>query len=293
MILFDKIKKIYKDERLNNYDVNVLFVNDGSKDGTLAEIKKLREENENVRYVSFVRNFGYEAALYAICENSCSDYLILINADCQDDENLIFDMVKGAEDGYDTVIAYQKNRRGSFIKKAYSSIFYRAINKEQKFSVRKDVREFRIMSRQLVDNILLLKERVRFSKVLLQWPAGKVKYLPMQLGARKHGESKFKFFTTLKYALLGIVSWTSAPLNLIWIICFFFMFCDVAFVTAFLVGNLCFNWGLDWFMCILSAVLLLFFVLTLFAVGAVGLYVKQIHENTKNRPLYIVGEKSE
>ena len=202
-------------DKLKGKTWEIIFVDDGSKDKTLEIIKELAKTNENIKYLSFSRNFGKEAAIYAGLEHSTGDYVILMDADLQDPPELIKEMLEEVNNGYDIGATRRVTRKGEPILRTIGArTFYKFINKISKVEVVDGARDFRLMRREVVDAVLELKEYNRFSKGLFSWVGFETKWIEFENIERYDGESSWSFFGLVKYSIEGIISFTSAPLHI-------------------------------------------------------------------------------
>ena len=195
-----------------NYSYEIIFVNDGSNDQTEIEVKKVRKTDKNVILISFSRNFGKEAAIYAGLNNATGDLVALIDADLQHPPVTILEMIKGINEGYDVVATKRKNRKGEpVIKSVFSKLFYKMMR--MFIPIEKNVQDFRLMKKEVVDAILSLKEYNRFSKGIFTWVGFNIKYIEIENIERKAGKTKWSFKKLFSYAIEGITSFTTAPLK--------------------------------------------------------------------------------
>ncbi|MGN1311297.1 MAG: glycosyltransferase family 2 protein [Clostridia bacterium] len=209
---YSELKKIL-DLIKTNYTYEIIFVNDGSKDNTCTEIKKIKTEDNNVCLISFSRNFGKEAAIYAGLGNATGDLVVLMDADLQHPPEKIIEMINGIDEGYDVVATKRKSRKGeSKLKNIFSILFYKLM--KCFIPIEQNVQDFRIMKKEVVDAILSLKEYNRFSKGIFTWVGFNVKYIEIENVERKHGQAKWNFRKLFSYAIEGITSFTTAPLKI-------------------------------------------------------------------------------
>lgn len=289
-IFYKEIVKLFSNN-LTDYNYELIYINDGSKDNTLKEILKISDGDENVKYISFSRNFGKESALYAGLENATGDYIAVMDVDLQDPPEMIIDMVKGIEeDGYDVVGCRRTSRKGEPpIRSFFAKQFYKIINKITDTEIVDGARDFRLMTRQVVNSILDVSEYNRFSKGIFSWVGYNTKYLEYENVERVAGETSWNFWGLLKYSIDGIVAFSDAPLMLasflgilscfgsglgiIWII-----------ISKLLFGNPVVGWA--------SLVCIILFMggLNLLCMGVFGKYIGKIFTEVKNRPIYIVKE---
>lgn len=288
-IFYKEITRVAAD--MAGYDFEFIFVDDGSKDETLIECKKLAESDGRVKYVSFSRNFGKEAAMYAGLEKSCGDMVAIMDADLQDPPALLAQMVYAIEnEGYDSVATRRVTRKGEpVIRSFFARLFYKLINKISKTEIVDGARDYRLMSRQFVNSLLELSERNRFSKGLFGWVGYKTKWLEYENVERAAGQTKWSFWKLFLYSLEGIMAFSTAPLAISAIVGF--VMCAVAAVAIIFIvfrtlmfGDPVSGWP--------SLVCIILFIggIQLFCLGIVGEYLAKTYTEIKNRPIYICRE---
>ena len=278
---------------MNQYDFELLFVNDGSKDNTLQVIKELVNKDERVRYISFSRNFGKEAAMYAGFENSTGDYICLMDADLQDPPKLLPEMVKAIEEeGYDSVATRRVTRQGEPpIRSFFARMFYKMMNKISDTELMDGARDYRLMTRQFVNSLLEMKEYNRFSKGLFGWVGYKTKWIEFENVERVAGETKWSFWKLFIYAIDGIVAFSTTPLAIASVIGMLMLFVAFFFIIFIVVRTLIFGdpvSGWPSLVCIIT----LIGGIQIFCVGILGQYLSKVYLETKNRPIYIVKESN-
>ena len=289
--LFYKEMERVRQKDFEGIDFEYIFVNDGSKDKTLEEIKKLREQDKKVRYISFSRNFGKEAAMLAGLDASTGDYVTLMDADLQDPPALLrkmYDIIKN--DGYDCVGTRRVTRKGEPpIRSFFARIFYKLINKMSKVEMVDGARDYRLMTRQMVDSIISIREYNRYSKGLFSFVGFNTKWLEYENVERVAGETKWSFWKLFKYALEGITAFSTTPLVFSSVLGL--IFCLVAFVMIIFIiirtiayGDPTSGWP--------SMVCIIFFVsgIQLFSLGIIGQYLSKAYLEVKHRPIYIIKE---
>lgn len=274
-----------------NYDFEFLFVNDGSKDKTLEILKEFAQKDERAKYISFSRNFGKEAAIYAGLENSKGDYVCMMDADLQDPPALLPEMVKYIEeDGYDSVATRRVTREGEPpVRSFFAHRFYHLMNKISKTEIVDGARDYRLMTRQFVNSLLELGEYNRFSKGLFGWVGYKTKWLEYKNVERAAGETKWSFWKLLLYSIEGIVAFSTVPLTIS--IAVGLLFCLIALIGVIFIVVRTFAFGdpvAGWpsMVCII----LMIGGIQLFCVGILGEYLAKTYLEVKNRPLYICKE---
>lgn len=290
-LFYDAINKVSK--KMKKLDFEFLFVNDGSLDNTLDVCKKLAKKDKRVKYISFSRNFGKEAGIYAGLENSTGDYVTLMDADLQDPPELLIEMYRLIkEECYDTVGTRRVTRKGEPpIRSFLARCFYKIINKMSKVEMVDGARDYRLMTRQVVDSILSMKEYNRYSKGLFSFVGFKTKWLEYENVERVAGETKYNVWKLFMYAFEGIIAFSTAPL---WIAAFIgIIFCIISFIAivAIIIKTLCFGDPVGGWP---SLVCIIFMVsgIQLFCIGIIGAYLSKTYLETKNRPVYIVKEKN-
>lgn len=268
-----------------------LFVNDGSKDQTLQVLREVSQKFANVHYLSFSRNFGKEAALLAGLEAADGDLITVMDADLQDPPELLEDMYQKVQEGFDVVGTRRADRKGEpVIRSFFARAFYWLVNKISDTEMVDGARDFRLMTRQVVDSILELGEVNRFSKGLFSWVGYDVTYLPYENRERVAGDTSWNFWSLLKYSIDGFVNFSEAPLNLAtWagLASFILSIVAILFVVIrrLIFGDPVSGWA--------STISIIMFLggLQLLALGIIGKYVAKIFLETKKRPVYIVKEK--
>ncbi|TCD46510.1 glycosyltransferase [Streptococcus sp. X16XC17] len=286
-----EIKKV-EAQMASDVIFDYIFVNDGSKDNTLAVLRQVADEFDNVHYLSFSRNFGKEAGLLAGLEAADGDLVTVMDADLQDPPEMLVDMYHLIEEGYDVVGTRRADRKGEpVIRSFFAKLFYKMINAVSDTEMVDGARDFRLMTRQVVDSILELNEVNRFSKGIFSWVGYQVTYLPYENRERIAGETSWSFWSLLKYSIEGFINFSEAPLNLaIWsgIVSFLASNVGILFVVIrkLTVGGSITGWA--------SLVSIILFIggIQLLALGIIGKYISKIFLETKKRPVYIVKERS-
>ena len=275
-----------KDVELELWDID-----DGSKDGSVGEIKSLIEKDKRVHLLSFSRNFGKEAAIYAGLEVAKGDYVVFLDADLQDPPALLPEMFGYLEQGYDSVATRRVNRKGEpMVRSFFARMFYRIMKKISRTEIVDGARDYRLMTRQVVEALLSLKEYNRFTKGMFGWVGFETKWLEFDNIERKKGETKWSFWKLFIYSLEGITSFSTAPLAFAAFMGV--LFCIVAFgliiftiVRKALFGDPTSGWPS--LVCIIS----LISGVQLFCLGIVGQYLAKTYMEVKNRPIYLVKEE--
>ena len=273
-------------------DFEIIYVDDGSKDATLHNLKKLHSEQVcPVKVISFSRNFGKEAALFAGLERADGEYICFIDADLQQRPETVRDMVRilDEEPKYDVVAAYQDRRREGIFLSFFKKSFYAIINKLSKVSIKSDASDFRTFRKSVRDSILQLNEYHRFSKGIFAWVGYDTCYIPYTVCQRAHGTTKWNFWKLLNYAVEGIIGYSTAPLRLATILGTFSGIAAVLYLIWVVLEKLIWGIAVPGYATII--VLILFFgCIQLFCIGIIGEYVGRTFEQTKDRPIYITKE---
>ncbi len=287
-ILYERLTKLM--ENLNNYNFEVLFVNDGSKDKTIEIIKELREKDERICYVDFARNFGKEIAMIAGLDYATGDCVIFMDADLQDPPELVPELVKYWEEGYDDVYAKRKSRKGeTWLKKFTSKMYYKVLQHITRVEIQEDTGDFRLLDRRCVNALKKLRESQRNTKSMFSWIGYKKKEVLYDRNPRVAGTTKWNYGKLMDLAIDGITSLTTSPLRIstfIAIPTFIVLFCYFVYVIAkaFVVDQ-----PIQAYQSII--LLILFFSgIQILLFGIVGEYLGRIFNETKNRPLYLVNE---
>lgn len=290
--LYEELVKIAG--QMNEQEFEFIFVNDGSRDKTLEVIRDLRRKDPRVRYVSFSRNFGKEAAIYAGLETSTGNYVAMLDADLQDPPHLLLEMYESLKtEDYDCVATRRVDRKGEpIIRSFFARKFYQLINKISDTEIVDGARDFRLMTRQMVDSILELKEYNRFSKGIFGWVGYRTKWIAYENVERIAGETKWSFWGLFFYSIEGIIAFSTRPLAI-----------------ASIVGILLFLIAICWTFYIIAKTLLwgepvagypslicgIFFIggIQLLCLGILGQYLSKTYLETKKRPIYIAKETEE
>lgn len=269
-----------------------IFVNDGSRDNTLVTLKELAKKYNNVKYISFSRNFGKEAALLAGLRAADGDYVTVMDADLQDPPEMLNTMFQKIQTGYDVIGTRRISREGEpFIRSIFAKLFYKIINKISNTQMVDGARDFRLMTRQVVDSILQLSEHNRFSKGIFSWVGYKVYYLEYKNKERIAGETSWSFFDLLHYSIDGIINFSETPLNIATFIGIFSCISSFILGLFYLVKTLFWGDAVSGFPTLIVLILLLG-GLQLLSLGIIGKYIAKIFLETKKRPNYIIRESN-
>lgn len=288
-ILYPELVRVSEEMREQSFEF--LFVNDGSRDNTLEVLRKLADQDERVKYISFSRNFGKESAMYAGLENARGDYVAFMDADMQDPPSLLPEMYRAVtEEEYDSAATRRVTRKGEPpIRSFFARAFYKFMNKISEADIVDGARDFRLMNRKFVDALLQMKEYNRFSKGLFGWVGYKTKWIEFENVERVAGETKWSFWSLFKYSIEGILAFTTAPLVMASVLGVILCFLAFVFIVFIIVRKICFDNSVDgWasMVCIIS----LLGGLQLFAIGVVGQYLAKLYLEVKKRPIYLIGE---
>lgn len=265
-----------------------IFINDGSSDQTEQRIKELSEKDSRVKYISFSRNFGKEAAIYAGFSKADGDYIVMMDADLQDPPRLLPEMLSYIRQGYDSVATRRVTRKGEPpIRSFFARMFYKIINRISNVDIVDGARDYRLMTAQMKDAVLAMPEYNRFSKGIFGWVGFKTKWLEYENVERVAGETKWNFWKLFLYSLEGIVAFSTAPLVLASVFGMLFCLLSFAMIVFIIARKLMFGdpvagWP--------SLVCILFFLggIQLFCQGINGQYLSKTYLETKNRPKYII-----
>ena len=277
-------------DTLPDYRFRYIFVNDGSKDKTLAVLKTLASRYRNVKYISFSRNFGKESAMYAGLEHSSGDYVIVMDADLQHPPKMFPQMIAGVEEGYDCCALYRAKQEGeSRLRQFVSKLFFSFQNKISDVKMPDGAVDYRIMSRAMVDSIVRLCEKQRFSKGLFCWVGYRTKWLEYENVERTVGTTKWGFWSLFKYALDGITSFSVTPLRFIAVLGFIIATLAFIWIIVTLIQTLIMGIDVPGYVTTLCAVLFMGGIIEM-SVGVLGEYIGRIYIEAKDRPIYIMKE---
>ncbi|HEM3683702.1 TPA: glycosyltransferase family 2 protein [Streptococcus suis] len=281
-----------EEELRDKLQFRYIFIDDGSSDDTLQILKEISSQKSNVHFISFSRNFGKEAALLAGLEEADGDFITVMDVDLQDPPELLVEMYSKINEGYDIVATRRSNRIGEpIIRSFFARLFYRIMNKVSSTEMVDGARDFRLMTRQVVDSILELKEVNRFSKGLFSWVGYKVTYISYENRERVAGETSWSFWSLLKYSIEGFINFSDVPLTLsTWAGLSSFLVSIVGAVFV-IIRQLIFGDPVPGWASLVTIILFLGGI-QLLALGVVGKYISKIFLETKKRPIYIVKEKN-
>lgn len=278
-------------DRLPEVEPEYIFVDDGSRDNTILLLRELAAAHPQVRYLSFSRNFGKEAAMYAGLQHASGDLVAVMDADLQDPPDLLPEMLRLMDGGeYDCVAVRRVSRKGEPpVRSFFARLFYKLINKLSRTEIPDGARDFRLMTRQMVDSVLSVTEYNRFSKGIFSWVGYRTCWLETDHAARSGGRSKWSFLKLCAYALDGIIAFSAAPLAIASILGV--ALCGVSFVGILVViirqlvwGGSAYGWPS------LVCIILLIAGIQLFCIGILGQYISKVYLEVKDRPIYILRE---
>ncbi len=286
---YEEMKRVEK--KLSDYTFEIIIVDDGSSDGTLRVAKGMAAKDDQVRYVSFSRNFGKEAAIYAGLRYSVGDYVVMMDADLQDPPALLPEMLKALEvDGFDSAATRRVTRKGEPpIRSFFARMFYKLMHKISKTEIVDGARDYRLMSRQFVNSLLELEEYNRFSKGLFGWCGYKTKWIEYENIERVAGETKWSFWKLLLYSIDGIVAFSTVPLAFAGIVGLFFCLLAFIFIVIIIIRTLTVGDPVAGWPSMICVILLLGGI-QLFSVGILGEYLAKTYLETKKRPIFICRE---
>ena len=288
-IFYNEVKKVLVTLKA---EYEIIFVDDGSSDKTLEEVKELSEKDKCVHYVSFSRNFGKEAAMYAGLKKAAGDYVVIMDVDLQDPPSLIPEMLSAVRSGeFDSAATRRTNRKGEPpVRSMFARLFYKLMRYFSDIDIVDGARDFRMMSRTMVDAVLSVSERGRFSKGIFAWVGFRTKYFEYKNVERSAGKTKWNFRKLFLYSLDGIVAFSTKPLVLASITGILFLFLSFLFIIFIIVRKVLFGvptagWP--------SLVCIILFVsgIQLFCTGILGQYLAKVYLETKQRPLYIAKDE--
>ena len=278
-------------KQLSDYIVEVIFIDDGSKDQTLSVVKKFSEKDARVKYLSFSRNFGKEAAIYAGFQYADGEYVAMLDADLQDPPSLLPKMLQAIkEEGDDSVATRRVSRKGEPpVRSFFARCFYKLMNKISTAEIMDGARDYRLMTRQFKDAILEISEYNRFSKGIFGWVGFKTKWIEFENVERKAGETKWSFWKLFKYSLEGIIGFSTAPLAMVSMLGVGVCMIAFLFLLFILVKTICFGDPVAGWPSMACMILMLGGI-QLLCMGILGMYLSKTYLETKKRPIYICGE---
>lgn len=278
--------------RCPDYRFRLIFVNDGSRDDTLAQIQKLAQDDERVKYISLSRNFGKEAAMLAGMKYAQGDYIGILDADLQHEPALVIDMLAALEEGYDVAAARRVDRSGeSKVKSWFSKQFYKIGNRMIDIEIAHGAQDFRVMRRKVVEAIVSLPEYSRFSKGIFTWVGFKTKWFEHVNRERAAGKTKWSFFKLLRYAVDGIIGFSAVPLKISLFFGTAFSVFGIGYALYVIIDTLVRGNPVPGYPTIISAIFILG-GLILLSLGVIGEYLARIYIEVKHRPVFIIDESN-
>ena len=288
-IYYTEMKKIMSE--IKEAEFEIIFVNDGSKDKTLKIIKKLHEKDERIKFISFSRNFGKESAMIAGLDYSTGDYITTMDVDMQDPPRLLIEMFEEIKKGeYDCIATRSVSRHGyGFVRKTLTKMYYKLINTISKTGVVDGARDFRLMTRQMVDSIISLREYNRYSKGIFSWVGYETKWITFENEERVAGTTKWNIFKLFTYSLESILGFSTMPLIIASVVGLSFFIISIFMIIFIIIDTLVNSNPVGGWP---SLVCIMFFLsgIQLFCVGILGQYFAKMYLEIKDRPIYIVKE---
>jgi len=288
--LFYKETKKVLEKITDKYDYELIFVDDGSKDNTLNILKNMHKVDEKINIISFSRNFGKEAGIYAGLSASKGDLVVIMDADLQNDPQIIIEMLKYIEEGYDTVTTIRNRKNEPKVKSFFAKTFYRLMQGANNIEIKEGSQDFRLMTRQVVNSILQLKEYNRFSKGIFSWVGFKTKYIEVENKERVAGKTKWSFKGLTKYAIEGITSFTVKPLRIATISGIIISVLSLILAIQIVVQTLISGKDVPGYASTITSVLFIGGI-QLVTIGILSEYVGKIYLEIKGRPQYIIKEE--
>jgi polyisoprenyl-phosphate glycosyltransferase len=286
--LYARLKEL--SHTVKKYDFEFLFVNDGSRDATLERIKKYAQKDSRISYINLSRNFGKEIAMCAGIDHANNDALVIIDADLQDPPELIPDMIKLWEEGYDDIYARRTKRLGeSWLKKLTSKYFYAVLQRTTSIPIQRDTGDFRLLDRRCVDALKQIRESERYTKGFFSWIGYNKKEIKYVRDPRAAGKTKLNYFKLINLAIDGIVSFTTAPLRFSTVLGLLVSLFAFIYIIILVIQTILYGVGLAGYASTMAVILFLGGV-QLLSLGIIGEYIGRIFNETKRRPLYLVEE---
>ena len=288
--LYERLVELSK--RIDKYQLEFLFVNDGSKDNSLKIVKEYRKKDSRVQYLNLSRNFGKEVAMGAAFDYVTGDVVAIIDADLQDPPELIVDMLKFYEQGYDDVYAKRRNRKGeTWLKKFTSKAFYRVLESVSNVPIQKDTGDFRLLSRRAIEALKAFPEKQRYTKGMFSLIGFKKKEIEYDRDPRVAGSTKWNYFKLMDLAIEGITSFTTAPLRIATIIGVLSAIGSFIYMIFTIVKTVVYGVDVPGYASLIC-ILLMLGGIQLICLGLIGEYIGRIFIEVKGRPLYFVDEYS-
>lgn len=288
-LFYDETKKVL-DQIKNKYDYELIFIDDGSTDNTINILKAKQKADTKINIISFSRNFGKEAGIYAGLSNVTGELALVMDADLQNEPKIIIEMLKYIEEGYDTVTTIRNRKHEPKIKSLFAKIFYNFMKETKNIKLQEGAQDFRMMTKQVVKAILELKEYNRFSKGIFSWVGFKTKYIEVENRPRVGGKTKWSFGELIKYAIEGITSFTVKPLRVATISGAIISILALVLAIQIIMQTLIYGKDMPGYASTITSVLFIGGI-QLITIGILSEYVGKIYLEIKNRPKYIIKEK--
>jgi glycosyltransferase involved in cell wall biosynthesis len=286
--LYERLRKLAGETP--DYNFEFFFVNDGSRDQTLEMIKSYARKDDRVAYINLSRNFGKETAMIAGIDHVDGDATVIIDADLQDPPELIPQMIKLWEEGYDDVYARRKSRAGeSWFKKLTSTVFYKLLKKSTTIPIQQDTGDFRLLSRRCIEALRQFRESERYTKGMFSWVGYRKKEILYDRDPRAAGETKWNYLKLINFAIDGITTFTTAPLRISSVLGVLVSFAAFIYIIYLVFKTIFFGSDLAGYPSMMAVILFLGGV-QLLSLGVMGEYIGRIFNETKNRPLYFIEE---
>ncbi len=288
---YEEINRVSKE--MHDVCLELLFVDDGSKDQTLSILREYAKKDKRVKYISFSRNFGKEAAIYAGLKNSHGDYVAIMDADLQDPPSLLPEMLKAIqEEGYDSAATRRVTRKGEPpVRSFFARLFYKIMNRISDADIMDGARDYRLMNRQMVDAIVSMCEYNRFSKGIFGWIGFDTKWIEYENVERVAGETKWSFWKLFKYSIEGITAFSIEPLQIASIFGVLFSFIALIMIIVIIVRTLVFGDPTSGWPSLVCIIMLIGGI-QLLCIGILGQYLSKTYLETKHRPIYISKESN-
>lgn len=289
-IFYSELNKIIN--LIDNYNVEIIFIDDGSIDDTKNIIYNIASLNPNVKHIIFSRNFGKEAAMLSGLRNALGDLVVIIDADLQHPPHLLLEMISGIEEGYDSVATKRKNRNGEPpIRSYFAKLFYKIINKTSRIKITEAATDYRLMNRKMVDSVLKLTEYNRFTKGIFEWVGFKTKWIEIDNVERIAGQTTWSFWGLFSYAIEGIVSFSVAPLKIASFLGTTISAGSFLYTIYIIIRTLVFGKDVPGYASLLCIILFIGGI-QLISIGIIGEYLSRTYLEVKHRPYYITDESN-
>lgn len=287
-IFYSELKKVIS--KINKYIFEIIFIDDGSIDKTKEKIFELAKRDSSVKYITFSRNFGKEAAMLSGLKNSSGELVVIMDADLQHPPSLLLQMIGGIEEGYDSVATKRRNRSGEPVIRSYfAKMFYKIINKTSKVSITEAATDYRLMNRKMVNSVLSLSEYHRFTKGIFEWVGFKTKWIEIDNVERVAGKTTWSFWGLFTYAIEGIVSFSVAPLKIASILGTIISSTSFMYALYIIIRTLLLGKDIPGYASLLCIILFMGGI-QLISIGIIGEYLSRTYLEVKNRPHYITDQ---